>query len=85
MKLSELTEGRVKNAAIDAEYDKQNTPYSLPIKKPQGDYYVTINSKPWKKAGEIVSFPDEQQALNAANSIHRSRPRLSVSVFPFKK
>ncbi len=85
MKLSELTEGRVKNAAIDAEFDKQNAPYSPPIKKLQGDYYVTINGRPWMKSGEIVSFPNEQRALNAANSIHRSRPRLAVSVLPLKK
>lgn len=85
MKLTEITEGRVKNAAIDAEFDKKNAPYSPPVKKQQGEYYITINEKPWKKAGEIVLFPTEQQALNSANSLHRSRPMLSISVFPVKK
>ncbi len=88
MKLIELIEGRVKDLAIDMEYDRKNSPapqYVRPQPKKMLNYYITINGKPWKEDGEIKPFETEQSALNAANSLHAKKPRLSISVFPYKK
>ncbi len=75
MKLQELFEGKVKNLAIDREYNKQHSPAStLPVQ--QMKYDVTINGKVWK------SFATEPDAMRAANNMYNKYPRLRVSVMP---
>ena len=77
MKIQEITEGRVKNMAIDKEFDRQNSPGPAPTPSVQPmNYSVTINGKVWK------DFPTEQVALKAANAIYDKNRRLRVSVVP---
>ena len=77
MNIQEIKEGRVKDLAINKEYDRQNSPGPAPtIPKKQMNYSVTINSKLWK------DFASEQEAMRAANSIYNKNPRLHVSVVP---
>ena len=77
MNIQEITEGRVKNMAIDAEYDRQNSPGPAPTPpKKQMNYSVSINGKPWK------DFSTEKEAMRVANSLYNKKPRLRVSVVP---
>jgi len=75
MKLQELFEGKVKNLAIDREYNKQHSPAST-LHVQQTKYDVTINGKVWK------SFATEPDAMRAANNMYNKNPRLRVSVMP---
>lgn len=88
MKLSELFEGRLKNLAIDQEYDNKHIPQPqisrLPTKKAL-NYYITINGRPWRENGEIKPFETERIALTAANSLHARKPQLRIDVLPYKK
>lgn len=75
MKLQELFEGKVKNLAIDREYNKQHSPAST-LHVQQMKYDVTINGKVWK------SFATEPDAMRAANNMYNKNPRLRISVMP---
>jgi hypothetical protein len=73
MNITEITEGRVKNAYIDGTY---NQPFSPTLPKTEENYFVSINGKQWK------GFPTEQAAMKSANSIYNKNPKLRVSVTP---
>lgn len=60
MKLTDLHEGKVKNAAIDREFDRSQKPAS---------FGVLINGKLWKREGKAVPFTDRAAALKAADKI----------------
>ncbi len=77
MNIKEITEGYWKNKAIDAEFDRQNSPGPLPtLPKKQMNYSVTINGKAWK------DFATEPEAMRAATSVYNNNRRLRVSVVP---
>lgn len=80
MNIKEISEGRVKNMAIDAEYDRQNSPGpeptpTKPITKKM-NYNVVVNGKLWK------AFATEAEAMRAATGAYNNNPRLRVSVTP---
>lgn len=64
MKIKEITEGKVKNAAIVGEYDKLYSPTT---------YCILINGKVWKKDGKPVSFNNHSSASRAADKITATR------------
>lgn len=80
MNIQEIKEGRVKDLAINREFDRQNSPGPAPTPqvapRKQSTHSVTINGKPWK------DFSSEQEAMRAANSIYNKNPRLRVLVVP---
>ena len=77
MNIQEITEGKVKDLAINREYDRQHSPGPGPtIPQKQTNYSVTINGKVWK------NFATEPDAMRAANGIYNKNPRLRVSVVP---
>ena len=77
MNIKEITEGFWKNKAIDAEFDRQNSPGPAPtIQKPKMNYAVVVKGKVWKE------FPTEQLALRAATSMQANRPHLRPQVMP---
>jgi len=83
MKLTEITEGRVNQLWLDQQDNRAEvkpTVAEIPL-----NYYITINGNPWKSGGKIKPFATEKSALIAANSLHKSRPKLSISVLPAKK
>ncbi len=75
MKLDEICEGRVKNAAIDAEYD---TTMAMPA------YAVMVNSKVWKKDGIPVKFATKSSAIRAINTIAAKHGKIA-QVIPYPK
>ena len=80
MNIQEITEGKVKDLAINREFDRQNSPGptptpQMPLKK-QSTHGVSINGKLWK------DFSSEQEAMRAANSIYNKNPRLRIQVMP---
>lgn len=64
-----VAEGRVKNAAIDREFDKLQRPT---------EYMVMINGKRWK------AFPDMVTARRIADKITAER-NITTQVLPIKK
>ena len=80
MNIKEITEGKVKNLAIDREFDRQNSPGPAPTPqatlKKQMNYNVVVNGKVWK------DFPTEQKAMQVATSLHNKNPHLRISVMP---
>ena len=86
MKITELSEGRVKDLAINADYDRIYGEQPLPsVPEVPLNYYVDINGKPWSEKGKIKPFADERSALKAANAIYNKNPKLRVSALPYKK
>ncbi len=75
MKLIELTEGRVKNAAIDAEFDKSQQRIL--------GWNVLINGKLWVKDGKPVFFKERDSANRAVTAIAQGRGR-AAQVVPAK-
>lgn len=69
MKLIELFEGKVKNAAIDKAFDVAQRPI---------EYMVMINGKRWK------SFPDMATARRIADKITAER-NITTQVLPIKQ
>lgn len=79
MKLLELFEGKVKDLAINRDYDRQYGRQPAPtVKLPVAQYYVSINGKKWKE------FSSEKLAMAAANAIYNKNPKLKVDVLPLK-
>lgn len=75
MRLSELFEGRVKNAALDAAFKR--TPAPVEVQK----FGILINGKLWKKDGKTVIFNNESTAKKSANSITLRRD-ITTQVVP---
>jgi len=71
MKLCELFEGKLKNLAIDREYDKKYSPT-----QPKMTHKIVIRGNDWRE------FSSELAALKAANTLKLKNPRLKVDVLP---
>jgi hypothetical protein len=85
MNIQEITEGSLKNYAIDKEFDRQYGKQPEPtviVKQPTTTHHITINGTPWKRNGELVSFTSYDKALSAANNIYAKRPRLRIDIVP---
>jgi hypothetical protein len=74
MNLKEITEGRLKNSAIDAEFDKQHS-------TTKAKFAVMVNGKIWKRNGTTVEFRDYSAARNAADKITASK-NITTQVVP---
>ena len=75
MRLRDLFEGRVKNLAIDAEFDRLN-------KKPSPQQFkVMVNGRVWLRDGKPVTFNSHSSATKAADTIS-SRKNITTQVLP---
>jgi len=83
----DLTEGKLKNLQIDTEYDTPLSPAPPPVQEPKTlptkgpEYYILVNTRPWKRGGELVKFSNRQKALNSAYAISkRSRDKVKIEI-----
>lgn len=72
MRLQELFEGKLKNLAIDREFDGPLFRSTLPAIT--YNYRLSINGKLWGQ------FKTEQQAIAAGNKIRLTKPYLRIDV-----
>jgi hypothetical protein len=75
MRLHELFEGKVKNAAIDADY---NRIHAKPITP---EFGIMISGKIWNKGGKPVSFKTRELANKAVYTL-ALRKNITCQVVP---
>jgi len=87
-----LPEGKLKNLQIDTDYDRMNNPPAPPtpappVQKPKTPpiigtrYYILVNTRPWKRGGELVTFSNKQKASNSAHAISsRAKGKVNIEI-----
>lgn len=84
MRLQELFEGRVNQLYLDkGRFD--DLPTKQPIKAIPANFFISINGRPWKRDGKIVTFPTHAAALRSATSIYNRNPKIKLEVLPNEK